>query len=55
MKETSTENNKEITATTGETRTTDSSTKETGQGDISTVSSVDTGAEKKRNIKCFRK
>lgn len=50
MKETSTENNKGVTATTGETRTTDSSTKETGQGDIATVSSVDTGAERKETL-----
>lgn len=36
-----------VAATTGETRNTGSSTKETGQGDTSTVSSVDTGAERK--------
>ena len=46
-KETSTENNKGVATTTGETRNTGSSTKETGQGDTSTVSSVDTGAERK--------
>lgn len=46
-KETSTESNSGVAATTGETRNTGSSTKETGQGDTSTVSSVDTGAERK--------
>ncbi len=46
VKEISTENNKGVTATTGETRTTDSSIKETGQGDTSTVSPTDTGAER---------
>lgn len=44
-KETPTESNSGVTATTGEARNTGSSTKETGQGDTSTVSSVDTGAE----------
>ncbi len=50
VKETSTENNKGVTATTGETRNTGSSTKETGQGDIAAVSSVDTGAERKETL-----
>lgn len=46
-KETPTESNSGVTGTTGEARNTGSSTKETGQGDTSTVSSVDTGAERK--------
>lgn len=45
-KETPTESNSGVTATTGEARNSSSSAKEAEQGDTSTVSSVDTGAER---------
>ena len=45
-KETPTESNSGVTATTGEARNSGSSAKEAEQGDTSTVSSVDTGAER---------
>lgn len=45
-KETPTESNSGVTATTGEARNSASSGKEAEQGDTSTVSSVDTGAER---------
>ncbi|MHD0319042.1 type IV secretion system protein [Fusobacterium sp. THCT1E2] len=45
-KETPTESNSGVTTTTGEARNSGSSAKEAEQGDTSTVSSVDTGAER---------
>jgi type IV secretion system protein TrbL len=45
-KETPVESNSGVAATTGEARNTGSSTKEVGQGDTSTGSSIDTGAER---------
>lgn len=45
-KETPAESNSGVAATTGEARNTGSSAKEAGQGDTSTVTSVDTGAER---------
>lgn len=46
VKETATENNAGVAATTGETRNNESNVKEGVQGNTTTVSSVDTGAER---------